>query len=158
MGKSDFLTTPKAIANRIKYKGLQKLRWSYPKQYRDELRRRDEFRTEFLELLKRRFGTKRVHNNIVYNEYISHREHVHINATQWETLTDFTKWLGREVSVKWMRLQRAGTFSIKTEIQKQSANSRKRKKQDLDDEERTAKFIEQQVKKGMEGAEQLHLI
>lgn len=41
-------------------------------------------------------GTKRVHNNIVYNEYISDREHVHMNSTQWETLTDFTKWLGRE--------------------------------------------------------------
>lgn len=41
-------------------------------------------------------GTKRVHNNIVYNEYISYREHVHMNSTQWETLTDFTKWLGRE--------------------------------------------------------------
>lgn len=41
-------------------------------------------------------GTKRVHNNIVYNEYIGHREHIHMNATQWETLTDFTKWLGRE--------------------------------------------------------------
>lgn len=41
-------------------------------------------------------GTKRVHNNIVYNEYISNREHVHMNSTQWETLTDFTKWLGRE--------------------------------------------------------------
>lgn len=82
-----------------------------------------EFRNDFLELLRRRFGkhlkyfinnnfiivgflfsvtfffflgTKRVHNNIVYNEYISHREHIHMNATQWETLTDFTKWLGRE--------------------------------------------------------------
>lgn len=37
-----------------------------------------------------------MHNNIVYNEYISHREHIHMNSTQWETLTDFTKWLGRE--------------------------------------------------------------
>ena len=41
-------------------------------------------------------GTKRVHNNIIYNEYIGDREHVHMNSTQWETLTDFTKWLGRE--------------------------------------------------------------
>lgn len=86
-----------------------------------------EFKNDFLELLRRRFGlklpllqysllhfialvhyimpislfclpegTKRVHNNIIYNEYISHREHVHMNSTQWETLTDFTKWLGRE--------------------------------------------------------------
>ena len=38
MGKSDFLT-PKAIANRIKSKGLQKLRWYCQmchKQCRDE--------------------------------------------------------------------------------------------------------------------------
>lgn len=40
-----------------------------------------------------------MHNNIVYNEYISHREHIHMNSTQWETLTDFTKWLGREGGV-----------------------------------------------------------
>lgn len=40
MGKSDFLT-PKAIANRIKSKGLQKLRWycqMCQKQCRDEVR------------------------------------------------------------------------------------------------------------------------
>lgn len=39
MGKSDFLT-PKAIANRIKSKGLQKLRWycqMCQKQCRDEV-------------------------------------------------------------------------------------------------------------------------
>ena len=50
----------------------------------------------FIELQKRRFGTKRVQANLVYQEYISDREHVHMNATQWETLTDFVKWLGRE--------------------------------------------------------------
>lgn len=93
-----------------------------------------EFKSDFLELLRRRFGemgfashpdvsaaaavlsvvsyknvfapfsstgTKRVHNNIVYNEYISHREHIHMNSTQWETLTDFTKWLGREGKLVW---------------------------------------------------------
>ena len=40
MGKNDFLT-PKAIANRIKAKGLQKLRWycqMCQKQCRDEVR------------------------------------------------------------------------------------------------------------------------
>uniref|UniRef100_A0A671LRG4 Kin17 DNA and RNA binding protein n=1 Tax=Sinocyclocheilus anshuiensis TaxID=1608454 RepID=A0A671LRG4_9TELE len=45
------------------------------------------FSDDFLELLQRRFVT-------VYNEYISNREHVHMNSTQ--TLTDFTKRLGRE--------------------------------------------------------------
>lgn len=50
----------------------------------------------YLELLRRRFGTKRVNCNIVYQEYIAYREHIHMNSTQWETLTEFIKWLGRE--------------------------------------------------------------
>ena len=41
-------------------------------------------------------GTKRVHCNIVYQEYVAERDHTHMNATQWETLTEFVKWLGRE--------------------------------------------------------------
>ena len=55
-----------------------------------------DFMDGYTELLRRRFGTKRVHCNIVYQEYISERDHVHMNSTQWETLTDFVKWLGRE--------------------------------------------------------------
>ena len=55
-----------------------------------------EFLDTFLELLRRRFGTKRVQANIVYQEHISDKEHTHMNSTQWETLTDFVKWMGRE--------------------------------------------------------------
>uniref|UniRef100_A0A670J6S8 DNA/RNA-binding protein KIN17 n=1 Tax=Podarcis muralis TaxID=64176 RepID=A0A670J6S8_PODMU len=173
MGKTDFLS-PKAIANRIKSKGLQKLRWycqMCQKQCRDEngfkchcmseshqrqllLASEDpqqfmdyfseEFRNDFLELLRRRFGTKRVHNNIVYNEYISHREHIHMNATQWETLTDFTKWLGRE-----------GFCKVDETPKGWQQEQEKKKKQDLDDEEKTARFIEEQVRRGLEGKEQV---
>lgn len=32
----------------------------------------------------------------VYQEYISHKEHLHMNATRWMSLTGFVKWLGRE--------------------------------------------------------------
>ncbi|XP_069834861.1 DNA/RNA-binding protein KIN17 isoform X2 [Dendropsophus ebraccatus] len=180
MGKADFLT-PKAIANRIKSKGLQKLRWycqmcqkqcrdengfkchcmseshqrqlllasENPQQFMDYFS--DEFRTEFLELLRRRFGTKRVHNNIVYNEYISHREHVHMNATQWETLTDFTKWLGRAGLCKVDETPKGWYIQYidrDPETIKKQQEQEKKKKQDLDDEERTAKFIEEQVKRG----------
>ncbi|XP_023575533.1 DNA/RNA-binding protein KIN17 [Octodon degus] len=160
MGKSDFLT-PKAIANRIKSKGLQKLRWycqMCQKQCRDErfliIR---EFRNDFLELLRRRFGTKRVHNNIVYNEYISHREHIHMNATQWETLTDFTKWLGREGLCKVDETPKGWYIQYidrDPETIRRQLELEKKKKQDLDDEEKTAKFIEEQVRRGLEGKEQ----
>jgi DNA/RNA-binding protein KIN17 len=37
-----------------------------------------------------------VHANRVYQDYISERHHLHMNSTQWETLTDFVKWLGRD--------------------------------------------------------------
>ncbi|KAG8576888.1 hypothetical protein GDO81_010010 [Engystomops pustulosus] len=180
MGKSDFLT-PKAIANRIKSKGLQKLRWycqmcqkqcrdengfkchcmseshqrqlllasENPQQFMDYFSQ--EFRNDFVELLRRRFGTKRVHNNIVYNEYISHREHVHMNATQWETLTDFTKWLGREGLCKVDETPKGWYIQYidrDPETIKRQEELERKKKQDLDDEERTAKFIEEQVKRG----------
>lgn len=117
--------TPKYIANKIKSKGLQKLRWfcqMCSKQCRDENgfkchtmseshqrqlllfadnagRYLSEFSYDFskgfLFLLKRQFGTKRVKANKVYQEYISDRTHLHMNATQWTTLTGFVKWLGK---------------------------------------------------------------
>ncbi|NXP63963.1 KIN17 protein, partial [Chloropsis cyanopogon] len=186
MGKSDFLS-PKAIANRIKSKGLQKLRWycqMCQKQCRDENGFKchctseshqrqlllasenpqqfvdyfsEEFRNDFLELLRRRFGTRRVHNNVVYNEYISDREHIHMNATRWETLTDFTKWLGREGLCKVDETPKGWYIQYidrdPETIRRQQEQERK-KKQDLDDEEKTAKFIEQQVRRGLEGKEQ----
>ncbi|XP_034292540.1 DNA/RNA-binding protein KIN17 [Pantherophis guttatus] len=186
MGKTDFLS-PKAIANRIKSKGLQKLRWycqmcqkqcrdengfkchcmseshqrqlllasENPQQFMDYFS--EEFRNDFLELLRRRFGTKRVHNNIVYNEYISHREHIHMNATQWETLTDFTKWLGREGLCKVDETPKGWYIQYidrDPETIRRQQEQEKKKKQDLDDEEKTARFIEQQVRRGLEGKDQ----
>ncbi|XP_042259841.1 DNA/RNA-binding protein KIN17 isoform X1 [Thunnus maccoyii] len=186
MGKADFLS-PKAISNRIKSKGLQKLRWycqMCQKQCRDEngfkchcmseshqrqllLASEDptkfmdffsnEFKNEFLELLSRRFGTKRVHNNIVYNEYISDREHIHMNSTQWETLTDFTKWLGREGFCKVDETPKGWYVQYidrDPETIRRQEEQAKKKKQDLDDEERSAKFIEEQVRRGRGGKEE----
>lgn len=117
--------TPKAIANAMKSKGLQRLRWYCQvceKQCRDEngfkchaaseshLRQMlvvgenagrhisdfsSQFQGEFVALLSRRFGTKRVKANQVYQEYIQDKHHVHMNSTRWVTLTEFIKHLGR---------------------------------------------------------------
>lgn len=69
----------------------------------------------YLELLRRRFGTKRVNCNIVYQEYIAYREHIHMNSTQWETLTEFIKWLGREgtemISFKYLQRNKAFEYT-----------------------------------------------
>jgi len=58
-----------------------------------------EFKDGYLELLRRQFGKRRVKGNQVYQDYINDKHHVHMNSTQWETLTDFIKWLGREGTV-----------------------------------------------------------
>lgn len=116
----------------------------------------DEFRSDFVELLSRRFGTKRVHNNIVYNEYISDREHVHMNSTQWETLTDFTKWLGREGYCKVDETPKGWYVQYidrDPETIRRAEEQAKKKKQELDDEERSARFIEEQVRRGRDGKE-----
>ncbi|KAH7656926.1 DNA/RNA-binding protein KIN17 protein [Dioscorea alata] len=124
MGKNEFLT-PKAIANRIKAKGLQKLRWycqMCQKQCRDENGFKchcmseshqrqmqvfgqnpnrvidgysEEFENAFMDNLRRSHRFSRVAATVVYNEYIADRHHVHMNSTQWATLTEFVKYLGR---------------------------------------------------------------
>ncbi|XP_020585779.1 KIN17-like protein [Phalaenopsis equestris] len=129
MGKNDFLT-PKAIANRIKAKGLQKLRWycqMCQKQCRDENGFKchclseshqrqmqvfglnpnrviggysEEFERTFLDHMRRSHRFSRVAATVVYNEYISDRHHIHMNSTEWATLTEFVKYLGRTSKCK----------------------------------------------------------
>ncbi|WAR25440.1 KIN17-like protein [Mya arenaria] len=168
--KGGFLT-PKAIANRIKSKGLQKLRW-YCQMCQKQMvssvtccqnpirdscscllktRTNMDFQDGYLELLRRRFGTKRVHSNIVYQEYISMRDHTHMNSTQWETLTDFVKWLGRDGLCEVDSTEK-GWFVKYIDrdpetIKKQEAVQAK-ERMDMDDNERAARFIQEQVERG----------
>ncbi|CAO1438241.1 unnamed protein product [Diamesa serratosioi] len=117
--------TPKYLANKMKAKGLQKLRWycqMCSKQCRDENGFKCHINTEahqrqmllfgqnsgsftyqfskdffdmFMDILKRQFGTKRVKANKVYQQVIANRDHVHMNSTRWHTLTGFCQWLGK---------------------------------------------------------------
>lgn len=126
MGKHGGSLTAAAISKRMKAKGLGRLRWycqMCEKQCRDENgfknhtqsaghqrqlalfsenpneyinRFSDSFRTEFLLVLRRRYGTNMVAANMVYQEYIKDRDHLHMNATKWTTLSEFVKDLGKE--------------------------------------------------------------
>jgi len=123
MPKHDFLS-PKAVANRMKAKGLQKLRWFCQlcnKQCRDENgfschqtseghRRKmmvfgsnpgrfvngfsEMFENHFLEQLKISHRFSRINANEFYQEVIKDKYHIHMNSTRWLTLTDFVKHLG----------------------------------------------------------------
>lgn len=171
--------TPKYIANKMKAKGLQKLRWycqMCQKQCRDEngfkchtmseshqrqillfadnaRKYMDEFSYDFakgyLDILRRQFGTKRVFANRVYQEYISDRNHIHMNATRWVTLTGFVKWCGRTGKCIVDETEKGWFIQyIDRDPDTVAREERKNKKlkMDKDDEERNLEFIEKQVK------------
>uniref|UniRef100_A0AAG5D1B9 DNA/RNA-binding protein Kin17 WH-like domain-containing protein n=1 Tax=Anopheles atroparvus TaxID=41427 RepID=A0AAG5D1B9_ANOAO len=179
-GKAE-VGTPKYLANKMKAKGLQKLRWycqMCEKQCRDENGFKchtmseshqrqillfadnagrfidgfsSEFLTGYLQILRRQFGTKRVAANKVYQEYISDRNHLHMNATKWHSLSDFVKYLGRnghcvvdETDKGWFITyidRDPDTLAMQEKMAK-------KQKMDKDDAERLAEFIEEQVRRG----------
>lgn len=115
----------------------------------------DSFSQEFLDgyvsLLKRRFGTKRVHANNVYQEYIQDRHHIHMNATQWETLTDFVKWLGREGHCVVDETEKGWYVAYidrDPETIRRQEQLKRREKFEKDEEERMQDFINKQIELG----------
>jgi hypothetical protein len=54
-----------------------------------------QFLRDFMKLLSHSYGTRRVHANEVYQEYIKDKNHYHMNATRWTTLTGFCMFLGK---------------------------------------------------------------
>lgn len=109
-----------------------------------------EFEKCFLQLLKRQFGTKRVHANIVYQEYIRDRNHTHMNATRWTSLTGFCRYLGRTGKVIADETEK-GWFITYIDrdpetIERQEALAKKQK-MDKDDQERMMSHISKQVER-----------
>ncbi|KAG8843160.1 hypothetical protein FRB96_004336 [Tulasnella sp. 330] len=181
--------TPKYLANAMKSKGLQRLRWYCQvceKQCRDEngfkchmateshLRQMlvvgesagkhindfsSTFQSEFVALLSRRSGTKRVKANTVYQEYIQDKHHVHMNSTRWVTLTEFLKHLGRsgiarvdETEKGWFIawIDNSPKALAKAEI------SAKKEKLQMSDEQRERELLKAQIEKAQQEAEGLN--
>jgi len=182
MGKHE-VGTPKWISNRIKSKGLQKLRWycqMCEKQCRDEngfkchmtseshqrqlllfgenpgnyLRDYSKsFEKGYTDILRRQYPDKRVHANVVYQQYIGYKEHVHMNSTCWVTLTSFVKHLGRTGKAIVDETEK-GWFVTWIEKDQDTINKEKRlekkDKMTKDDEERMREYIDKQIEKAKE--------
>ena len=168
----------KYLNNKLKSKGLQRLRWYCQvceKQCRDangfkchtqsESHVRQmllvgedprkaindfstQFNHDFLQLLRTAHGEKKVHVNHFYQEYIANKEHVHMNATKWPSLTEYTKYLGREgicrVEETDKGLHIAWIDNSPEALRRQDA-IRKKERQDRGDEEREQKLIAEQI-------------
>jgi len=115
----------KWLGNKMKAKGLQKLRWycqMCQKQCRDENgfkchrmsdghqrqmqlfvqdpnRFMDDFSQEFeagfMQLMGHTYRSTRTLANTCYTDFISNRHHTHMNSTIWVTLSNFVQYLGR---------------------------------------------------------------
>lgn len=178
--------TSKAIGNAMKSKGLQKLRWYCQiceKQCRDDngfkchtmseghLRQMlvvgesagkhiadytSRFQGEFVALLSRRWGTKRVRVNQVYQEYIQDKNHLHMNATRFLSLTEFAKHLGK-TGVCHVDETEKGWFvswidNSPKALAKAEANQKK-ERGEMDDEMRQRKLIQEQIERAREEGE-----
>ncbi|KAG1889710.1 domain of Kin17 curved DNA-binding protein-domain-containing protein [Suillus fuscotomentosus] len=172
--------TPKYLANKMKSKGLQRLRWYCQvceKQCRDEngfkchaqseahLRQMlvvgenagrhiadfsSQFQHDFVQLLSRRYNTKRVRINQVYQEFIQDKNHLHMNATRWVTLTEFAKHLGRSGIARVDETEKgwfiAWIDSSPKALAKQEA-SIKKDRATRDDEQRERTLIAEQIER-----------
>ena len=171
----------KYLNNKLKSKGLQRLRWYCQvceKQTRDEngfkchtqseshVRQMlligedprkhissfsNDFQRDFLQLLRTAHGEKKVHINHFYQEYISNKEHVHMNATRWPSLTEFAKHLGREgfcrvEDVEGKGLHVAWIDNSPEALRRQDA-IRKKERMDRGDEEREQRLIQEQIER-----------
>jgi len=179
MGKNE-VGGPKWLANKMKSKGLQKLRWycqMCQKQCRDEngfkchtmseAHQRQlllfgensgkylhsyskDFEKAFTDILKRQYNEKRVHANVVYQQYIGDKEHVHMNSTCWVTLTSFVKHLGRTGKAIIDETEKGWYVTWVQKDQETLDREKKTAKKERmmkDDEEKVKDYIDAQIEK-----------
>ncbi|KAL2162780.1 hypothetical protein VTH06DRAFT_6616 [Thermothelomyces fergusii] len=185
MGKAE-PGSSKYISKKLKQKGLTRLRWYCQiceKACRDEnafkmhcqseshLRRaleagenfkavQDEysrqFLSEFVRQLKTAHGEKSIHANRFYQEIIARRDHVHLNATRWHSLTDFVKHLAREGIVR-AEEKEDGIFIAwiddSPEAMRRREAVRRKEMQDKGDEEREQMMLREQIRRARKDAE-----
>ncbi|KAF7557499.1 hypothetical protein G7046_g6028 [Stylonectria norvegica] len=110
----------------------------------------NQFSKAFLQLLKTGHGEKQVHINRFYQEYIADKEHVHLNATKWSSLTEFAKYLGREgicrVEETDKGLHISWIDNSPESVRRQEALRRKQA-QDQGDEELEQRMIREQIRR-----------
>jgi DNA/RNA-binding protein KIN17 len=185
MGKAEPGST-KYLANKMKQKGLTRLRWYCQiceKACRDEnafkmhcqseshMRRAldagqnfksvqedysKQFLSEFVSLLRTAHGEKSVHANKFYQEVIQRRDHVHLNATRWHSLTDFVKHIAREGIVR-VEEKEDGIFIAwiddSPDAMKRREAVRRKEMQDKGDEEREQMLLREQIRRAQRDAE-----
>ncbi|KAF4338504.1 KIN17 [Fusarium beomiforme] len=171
----------KYVANRMKAKGLQRLRWycqvcekqcrdangfkqhtmseshvrqmlivgEDPKGYIEKFSQ--QFQRDFLQLLRTSHGEKQVHVNQFYQSYIANKDHIHQSSTKWSSLSEFTKYLGREGICRVEEDPEKGLFIAwidkSPEALRRQEALRRKEAQDQGNEELEQRMIRDQIKR-----------
>ncbi|KAK3325303.1 domain of Kin17 curved DNA-binding protein-domain-containing protein [Apodospora peruviana] len=134
--------TRKALEAGQNFKGLQE---DFSKEFKDQ----------FLSLLRTSHGEKEIHANKFYQEVIAQRDHTHLNATKWHSLTEFVKYLGRE-SLCRVKEKEDGLFIAwiddSPEAMKRREAVRRKELQDRGDEECEQMLLREQIKRAQKDA------
>ena len=99
--------------------------------------------------LRQRHGCKRIRANVVYNEYIADKTHIHMNATRFTTLSGFVQYLGQasKVVVDETELGWYITYIDRDPTKMAAQRDIEAKKKDIiSHEDRNRLFIKQQMK------------
>ncbi|GJX55406.1 KIN17-like protein [Tanacetum coccineum] len=113
----------------------------------------EEFETMFLDHMKRSHRFSRIAATVVYNEYINDRHHVHMNSTQWATLTEFIKYLGKTGKCKVEETPKGWFITYidrDSEALFKDKLKNKRAKADIVDEEKQEREIMRQIERAEE--------
>jgi len=98
-----------------------------------------------MNLVRVRWRTKRVYANKVYNEYISDKNHVHMNATVWQSLAGFVQHLGRTGQCAIDKTEKGWYIKYidrDPEIMARQALIEAKEKMEVDDEARGQQLVE----------------
>lgn len=114
-----------------------------------------QFLHDFLLQLRTAHGTKPIHINHFYQEYIANKEHVHMNATRFASLTMLAKHLGQEGICRVEETDKGLHISWidnSPEALRRQEAIRKRERMDKGDEEREQRLIQEQIERAQEQA------
>lgn len=176
----------KWVANKMRRKGLQRLRWycqlcekQCPDQHGFEMHTKSEshvrrtlavgedprkvveefsreFHRNFIQLLKTGHGEKSIPINRFYQDVIAHKEHVHMNATKWPSLTEYAKYLGREGICRVVETDKGieiAWIDNSPEALRRQDELRRKEAQDRGNEEVEQMMIREQIKRAQKAAE-----
>ncbi|OKP08289.1 KIN17-like protein [Penicillium subrubescens] len=110
----------------------------------------NEFQKQFVDLLRTTHGEKQVNANHFYQQVIADKTHIHMNATEWKSLSAFTAYLGRNGICRVEETEK-GLFISWIDNSPETMRRReavmKKERQDKGDEEREQRLIQEQVER-----------